>query len=72
MDAEAPEDGEAPKVGTKSYEKLDAPVESEDTMLSAGLELKGTSPGEEVDLSVKEDEEPHRLEGKLVAVRYKV
>ena len=70
-----PVEGESPRVDTKSYEKLDAPVESDDTMLSSGLELKGTSPGEEVDLSaVTEDDEdePQRLEGKLVAVRYKV
>ena len=75
MDGETPPDEPAPKVDTRSYEKLDPPEANEDTMLSMGMELKGTSPGEEVDLSAveeEEDEDSHRLEGKLVAVRYKV
>ena len=57
---------------TRSYEKLDRP-DTEDTMLAPGVELKGTSPGEELDIvSDKEVVEPEGLEGKLVAVRYRV
>ena len=70
---ETPPADREPRVDTKSYEKLDPPEETQDTLLSPGLELKGTSPGEEVDIQPEEDEEEaHRLEGKLVAVRYKV